>query len=186
MNLPNCITLGRLLSVPVAVYLIMQHAYFGAFVLFLVAGISDALDGYIAKRFDRVTQLGAVLDPVADKGLLVGVYVTLGLQEIIPQWLVVLVVFRDIMIVGGVALLFLFRLEVRMRPLVVSKINTATQIAFAAVVLAELGLRIDTGWFEPAMVYAVAATTVISGAGYVVSWTRKMAGLEPDEPPGTS
>ena len=186
MNLPNCITLGRLLSVPVAVYLLMQHEYLGAFLLFVAAGVSDAIDGYIAKRFDCITQLGAVLDPLADKGLLVGVYVTLGLQEIIPHWLVVLVVFRDIMIVGGVALLFLFRLEVRMRPLVVSKVNTATQIALAAVVLAELGLRIDTGWLEPALIYAVTTTTAVSGTSYFVAWTREMAGLEPDDPPGAS
>ena len=184
MNLPNCITLGRLLSVPVAIYLLMQHAYLGAFLLFVIAGVSDALDGYIAKRFDRVTQLGAILDPIADKGLLVGVYVTIGSQGVIPHWLVVLVVFRDIMIIGGVVLLFLFRLEVRMRPLIVSKLNTATQIALAAVVLGQLGLRIDAGWLAPALIYAVTATTVVSGASYIVSWTREMAGLEPDEPSG--
>lgn len=183
MNLPNCITLGRLLTVPVAIYLLMQSAYLSAFLLFLLAGISDALDGYIAKRFNRVTQLGAILDPIADKVLLVGVYITLGLQANLPNWLVVLVVFRDAMIVGGVILLFLFRLEVRMRPLLISKINTAAQIALAAAVLAELGLGLDMAILAKGLIYTVAATTALSGGTYIVSWTREMAGIEPDEPP---
>lgn len=183
MNLPNCITLGRLFTVPVAIYLLMQSAFLAAFLLFLLAGISDALDGYIAKRFDQVTQLGAILDPIADKALLVGVYVTLGMQGNIPVWLVVFVVFRDAMIIGGVVLLFLFRLEVRMRPLVISKVNTAAQIALAAAVLAELGLGFDMTPLVLVLIYAVAATTAVSGASYIVSWTREMAGLEPDEPP---
>lgn len=78
MNLPNLITLGRLLSVPVMIYLLMQSVYLAAFVLFILAGASDALDGYLAKRNNQTTQLGALLDPIADKLLLVGVYVTLG------------------------------------------------------------------------------------------------------------
>ena len=184
MNLPNAITLARLLSVPVEVYLLMQSAYLAAFVLFVLAGLSDALDGYLAKTRDQRTTIGAMLDPIADKALLVGVYVTLGAQGSVPNWLVVLVVFRDLMIVGGVILLFLVRLEVRMRPLVVSKINTAAQIALAAIVLAELGLDLRIGGLTSAMIYVVAATTVISGAGYIGSWTRQMAGAEDrDIPP---
>ena len=182
MNLPNCITLGRLFTVPVAIYLLMQSAYLASFLLFVLAGVSDALDGYIAKRFNRVTQLGAILDPIADKALLVGVYVTLGMQDYLPNWLVVFVVFRDVMIIGGVILLFLFRLEVRMRPLVISKINTAAQIGLAAVVLAELGLRFDLSPLDGILVYGVAATTAVSGASYIVGWTREMAGLEPGGP----
>ena len=182
MNLPNLITFGRLLSVPVAVYLIMQSAYLAAFVLFVAAGVSDALDGYLAKRNGQTTQLGAILDPMADKTLLVGVYVTLGLQGNLPNWLVVLVVFRDLLIVGGVIILFLVRLEVRMRPLIVSKINTATQLALAAIVLAELGFRLDIMGVVQFAIYAAAATTAVSGASYMVSWTRQMAGVEDGGP----
>ena len=94
MNLPNLITFGRLLTVPITVYLLMQSAFLSAFILFLVAGASDALDGYLAKRNNQTTELGTILDPLADKALLVGVYVTLGLQGSLPSWLVVLVVFR--------------------------------------------------------------------------------------------
>ena len=183
MNLPNLITFGRLLTVPVAVYLIMQSAYLAAFLLFLLAGVSDALDGYLAKRNNQTTELGAILDPLADKALLVGVYLTLGLQDNLPNWLVLLVVFRDVLIVGGVIILFLVRLEVKMRPLIVSKINTAAQIGLAALVLAELGLELQIRGLVEAMIYAVAVTTVISGASYMVSWTRQMAGIEDDVSP---
>jgi cardiolipin synthase len=184
VNLPNLITFGRLLSVPVAVYLIMQSAHLAAFVLFVLAGVSDALDGYLAKHNNQTTQLGAILDPMADKTLLVGVYVTLGLQGNLPNWLVVLVVFRDLLIVGGVIILFLVRLEVKMRPLIISKINTAAQLALAAIVLAELGFRLDIGELVQTAIYVVGATTVISGASYMVSWTRQMAGVEEDGPRG--
>ena len=180
MNLPNLITFGRLLTVPITVYLLMQSAYLAAFILFLLAGASDALDGYLAKRNNQTTELGAILDPLADKALLVGVYVTLGLQGNLPSWLVVLVVFRDVLIIGGVIILFLVRLDVKMRPLIISKINTATQIGLAAVVLAELGLKLDIMGAVEIMIYLVGATTVISGASYMVSWARQMAGIEDD------
>lgn len=181
MNLPNLITLGRLLTVPITVYLLMQSAYLAAFILFLLAGASDALDGYLAKRNNQTTELGAILDPLADKALLVGVYVPLGLQGNLPNWLVLLVVFRDVLIIGGVIILFLVRLEVKMRPLIISKINTATQIGLAAIVLAELGLSLNIMGLVEAMVYLAGLTTVISGASYVVSWSRQMAGIEDDE-----
>jgi len=183
VNLPNLITFGRLLTVPIAVYLMMQSAYLAAFLLFLLAGVSDALDGYLAKRNNQTTELGAILDPLADKALLVGVYVTLGLQGNLPNWLVLLVVFRDVLIIGGVIILFLVRLEVKMRPLIISKINTAAQIGLAAMVLAELGLQLEILGLVEAMIYLVGATTIISGASYMVSWTRQMAGIEDDELP---
>lgn len=185
MNLPNLITIGRLLSVPVAVYLLMQSAFAAAFALFVVLAASDALDGYVAKRRGQTTQIGALLDPLADKALLIGMYVTLGLQQNLANWLVVLVVFRDLMIVGGVLLLFLVRVEVRMRPLRISKLNTAAQLALVALVLARLGWGLPAGWAEEALVYLVAATTAASGAGYIGSWARQIAGLEGREPPGT-
>lgn len=183
MNLPNLITFGRLLTVPIAVYLMMQSAYLAAFLLFLLAGVSDALDGYLAKRNNQTTELGAILDPLADKALLVGVYVTLGLQGNLPNWLVLLVVFRDVLIIGGVIILFLVRLEVKMRPLIISKINTAAQIGLAAMVLAELGLHLEILGLVEATIYIVGATTVVSGASYMVSWSRQMAGIEDDELP---
>ncbi len=183
MNLPNVITLGRLLSVPIAIYLILQSAYLAAFTLFVSAGVSDALDGYIAKKYHKTTKLGALLDPLADKALLVGVYVTLGYQGHLLHWLVVLVVFRDLMILGGVILMFIVRLEVKMRPLFVSKSNTAAQIALAAIILAKLGLSLSISGVIEVAVYVVAASTVVSGAGYIVSWAKHMTGVEEDSTP---
>src|ERR1700745_4236522 len=105
LNLPNVISLGRLLLVPLAISLILEGSYWAAFWIFVVAGVSDALDGFIAKNFDQRTRLGALLDPLADKVLLVSVYVTLGIAGQLWPWLVVLVVFRDVMIIGGFLLI---------------------------------------------------------------------------------
>jgi len=177
VNLPNLITLGRLLSVPIAIWLVLADAFAAAFWLFIAAGLSDAVDGFIAKRFDQRSALGALLDPVADKTLLVSMYVTLGLAQRLPTWLVILVVFRDALIVGGFLLVSALGQPMRWEPLLVSKLNTALQIGLVGLVLMGLGFGIDFG-LGPVPVYAVAATTVISGAGYLVRWTRMAAGTE--------
>ena len=179
MNLPNLITLGRLLSVPIAIWLVLSDALAAAFWLFVAAGLSDAVDGFIAKRFDQRSALGALLDPVADKTLLVSMYVTLGLAQHLPTWLVILVVFRDALIVGGFLLVSALGQPMRWEPLLVSKLNTALQIGLVGLVLAELGFGIGDLGLGPAPIYAVAATTVISGAGYLVRWMRMAAGAEP-------
>src|SRR5260370_25441667 len=140
LNLPNVISLGRLLLVPLAMSLILDGRYWAAFWVFVVAGVSDALDGFIAKRFDRRTRLGALLDPLADKVLLVSVFVTLGVAGQIWAWLVVLAVFRDILFFGG---FFLFpaiaALPKPTNPLFITKINTGTQVALVGYVLARRG-----------------------------------------------
>lgn len=175
MSVPNFISLARLLAVPVAIYFILTHLYGPAFWLFVAAGVSDAVDGYLAKRFGQTSALGAYLDPLADKALLVGVYVTLGYSGHVPIWLVILVVFRDVIIVGGVILLHISAQGVRMKPLIVSKVNTAAQIALVVLVLGELGL--GGGWPLPRtiMVYLVAATTLLSGGAYIVQRFRHEA-----------
>lgn len=178
MNPPNLITLGRLLSVPVAVWLILEGAEAAAFWVFVAAGVSDAVDGFLANRFDWRTRIGALLDPIADKTLLVGVYVTLGIAGHLPAWLVILVVFRDLLIVGGFLLVQAMAQTMRSEPLVVSKVNTASQIALAAATLARLGLGLSIDTLAEALIYVVAATTVLSGAGYLIRWTRALAGLE--------
>lgn len=173
MSLPNIISLARLMSVPVAIYLILHSHMTAAFWLFVVAGISDAVDGYIAKRLGQATPLGSYLDPLADKALLVGVYATLGYTDNLPSWLVILVVFRDVIIIGGAVLLHIFNENVRMSPLFISKANTAAQIVLVVVVLAELGvgLALDD-MAKSALIYLVAATTIASGGAYVFGWGR--------------
>lgn len=175
MNIPNIITLARLLAVPVTIYFIMSHFYALAFWLFVAAGVSDAIDGYLAKRFGQTSALGAYLDPLADKALLVGVYVTLAYANYVPTWLAILVVFRDVIIVGGVILLHISAQSVRMKPLIVSKVNTAAQIGLIVLVLGELGLRAEWTELRTVMVYLVALTTLLSGGAYLGEWFRQEA-----------
>ncbi|MGA8759558.1 MAG: CDP-alcohol phosphatidyltransferase family protein [Stellaceae bacterium] len=179
LNLPNMISLGRLLLVPLAIWLILRAHYGIAFWVFVVAGVSDALDGFIAKHFDRRTRLGALLDPIADKALLVSMFVTLGLANQLWTSLVILVVFRDVMIIGGFLLIQAFSIPKRYDPLYISKINTGLQIALIAFVLARLGLGADPSWTDAILSYAVMLTTILSGFLYLVRWTRILANSEP-------
>jgi cardiolipin synthase (CMP-forming) len=179
LNLPNLISLGRLLLVPLAISLILDGRYWAAFWVFVVAGISDALDGFIAKRFDRRTRLGALLDPLADKVLLVSVYVTLGIAGQIWTWLVVLVVFRDIMIVGGFLLIqAIAALPKPTHPLFISKVNTGVQVVMVGYVLARRGLGAEPGLVDVTLGIAVAVTTVVSGLTYLLRWARILAHSE--------
>ena len=143
LSIPNLITLGRILLVPVVVWAITAGEMRIAFVLFLAAGISDAVDGFLAKRFGMATELGAYLDPLADKAMIVSIYVALGIADAIPRWLVILVVSRDIMIVGAVILSWLVDKPMPLKPLLVSKLNTVAQIVLALLVLAALGFDFD-------------------------------------------
>jgi len=178
VNLPNLITLARILSVPIVVWAIAANEMLLAFVLFLAAGVSDAVDGYLAKRFGMESELGAYLDPLADKVLIVSIYVALGVSEAAPRWLVILVVSRDIMIVGAIMLSWLIGRPVAVKPLLVSKLNTVAQILFAGLVLGSLGLKFDPGWLLPALMAAVAALTLLSVAAYVREWVRHMGASE--------
>ena len=175
MSIPNLISLARLMAVPVMIYLILNGYYFGAFWLFVAAGVSDAVDGYIAKQLGQATILGSFLDPLADKALLVGVYITLGQENLLPSWLVIMVVFRDLVIIGGVVLLHISTNSVKMKPLIVSKINTAAQILLVAIVLANLAFP-QFVWsdFVLVLVYIVTVTTFASGGAYIVRWARNI------------
>ncbi|HEX2656015.1 MAG TPA: CDP-alcohol phosphatidyltransferase family protein, partial [Xanthobacteraceae bacterium] len=155
MSIPNLITLARILSVPLVVWAIASGEMLIAFLLFVAAGISDAVDGFLAKRFNMASELGAYLDPLADKTLLVSIYVSLGITGAIPLWLVILVASRDFMIVGAVMLSWLVGRPIAVRPLMISKLNTAAQIVFAGLVLAALGFHFETGWLLTAAMVAV-------------------------------
>lgn len=178
MSLPNTISLARLLSVPLTVWLLLVDQMMAAFVLFVLAGVSDAVDGFLAKRYDNVTELGSYLDPLADKTLLVAIYVTLGLQQHLPIWLVILVVFRDLMIVGGALLQGLLGEAIRVAPLMISKVNTTAQITLAAVVLGQLALDLSLTLLVQVLTLVVAATTVLSGGRYVMQWARRASNSE--------
>ena len=179
--IPNMITLARLLAVPITIYLILQDQYQPAFWLFVAAGISDAVDGFLAKRLNVVSEIGAYLDPLADKVLLVGIYVTLGRVDHLAIWLVILVVSRDVLIIGGAILFQTLTQSLKMEPLYISKVNTTAQISLAAVVLGELGFDIVLGFVSEALVYIVVATTLLSGAAYVIKWGRLAITMEQDQ-----
>ncbi len=176
-NLPNLITLARLLSVPLAIWLIFDERYGAAFWVFIGAGVSDALDGYIAKRFDRRTRLGALLDPAADKALLAGVYVSLWLVGQLPGWLVGLVVLRDLLIVLGFFLIHITAAPKRFDPLSISKLNTLVQLSLIGFVLAQ-GIGIEAEPVKRLLIGAAAVTTVLSGLSYLWRWARILAGSE--------
>jgi cardiolipin synthase len=178
MNLPNYISLARLLSVPVGIWLILNGDLTSAFWLFVAAGASDAIDGFIAKHFDSRSELGALLDPIADKALIVSMVVTLGLAGYLPNWLVILVVFRDVLIIGGFVLTQFATEPLTSRPLMISKVNTALQIVLVAWTLARLGLKVADHGVTAALIDAVAVTTVLSGAVYLVRWMRGFADAE--------
>jgi cardiolipin synthase len=116
MTLPNFITIARIFMVPAIVWLLFAEAYQPAFFLFLLAGLSDALDGFVAKQFNQRSELGAYLDPLADKVMLVAIYVLLGIFDHLPNWLVILVVSRDVAIVGAVMLAWLLDKPMKMEP----------------------------------------------------------------------
>ena len=175
LNIPNLITLGRILLVPVVVWAISTPgAMWIAFVLFVVAGVSDAVDGFLAKRFGMASELGAYLDPLADKALIVSIYLTLGINGAIPRWLVILVVSRDILIVGGIMLSWLIGNPLKIKPLLVSKLNTAAQIVFACVVMGSLGFDIKADMLTLVLMALVTALTLLSVAAYVAEWVRHM------------
>jgi len=175
LNIPNLITLGRILLVPIVVWAIATPgAMWIAFVLFLAAGVSDAVDGYLAKRFAMTTELGAYLDPLADKALIVSIYLTLGINGFIPRWLVILVVSRDILIVGGIMLSWLVGPPLKIKPLLVSKLNTVAQIVFASVVLGSLGFNYELPTLTLILMGLVAVLTLLSVAAYVAEWVRHM------------
>jgi cardiolipin synthase (CMP-forming) len=160
--------------VPVVVWAIASGEMWIAFLLFLAAGVSDAVDGFLAKRFNMQSELGAYLDPLADKALIVSIYLTLGINNLIPRWLVILVVSRDILIVGGIMLAWLVGSPLKIKPLVVSKLNTVAQILFALVLLGSLGFNFQADTLELVLMGLVAILGLLSVAAYVAEWVRHM------------
>ena len=175
-NLPNFISLARLLSAPVLINLILSHEMVASFWVFLAASLSDALDGYLARKLKVRTEIGSFLDPIADKALLISVYLALGIIGHISTWLVTLVIFRDILIVGGTILLFIFQKPVLMNPIMTSKINTLFQILFISFLLGgeTFGIFSSLNPFLKFFEYLVGLTTLLSGTFYVKLWLERI------------
>ena len=175
MTIPNYITLLRLALVPFVIWSMTTGNMMLALVGFIIAGVSDGVDGFIARRFDMRSELGTYLDPIADKLLLVSVFLALAYLGAIPAWLVVLVVSRDAMIVSGVMLSTVMGNPVEMRPLFVSKANTAAQIILVAVILGHLAFKANWNFITGPLIIIVAILTVASAMAYLVAWLRHMA-----------
>lgn len=176
MSIPNLITLGRVIIIPIIFWLLVSGQTQGAFFLFVFAGITDAVDGWLAKSWNMKTELGAYLDPMADKLLIVSIYVALGVAAQLPSWLVIAVVSRDILIVLGVVLAWIIDRPMAMRPHVVSKANTASQLLLAALVLADEGFRLELGGLRMVLIWVTAILTASSLAVYVRAWIAHVAG----------
>jgi len=168
--IPNLLTVLRIAATPVLIMLLKYEMFSGALLLFVLAGVSDGLDGYIAKRFRYQTRLGAILDPVADKVLLVSCFIVLTVLGQLPFWLLVVVAFRDIVIVGGYLLLVTLEDGVRMEPSRISKLNTVFQICLVTIVLVKLAFAIDVGPVITILIALVTVTSVLSGVHYVWVW----------------
>src|SRR4030042_4847752 len=171
MNLPNILTLIRVLLIPVFVLLIINKHFGWALITFAIAGITDGIDGLISRITHPRTELGAYLDPIADKLLLFSAFITLAIIEIIPSWLVVIVITRDVIILVGFLVMLLTNHQPKINPSILSKITTVFQIITIALVLL-------TGYY-PALrqlsviaVYGTAVMTVLSGSHYIYIGAR--------------
>ncbi|MDD9910000.1 MAG: CDP-alcohol phosphatidyltransferase family protein [Ahrensia sp.] len=179
MTIANLITMLRILLVPVIIWALLSGATVFAFVAFLLAGLSDAVDGTVARMLDQQTELGTALDPVADKLMLVSVFVLLAWLDEIPLWLAILVLSRDVLIIAGFLLAFILGRAVEIRPLMVSKANTFAQIVLAAFVMGLLAFGLEMPIATTILVYTTAALTAASAIAYTVQGMRDLSASEP-------
>jgi cardiolipin synthase len=175
LNIPNTVTVGRILLVPFVVWAIIAGEHQLAFWLFVAAGVSDAVDGFLAKRLGAQSEFGAYLDPLADKALLMSIYITLGIAGHLPLWVVIAVVSRDIMILGAIVVSWLVGKPLDIHPLVVSKLNTLAQILLATFVLAADAFMFNTSPILEGLLATVGVLTLLSAGAYLYSWMRHMA-----------
>lgn len=191
MNIPNSLTIFRIILVPVVVILLMQGGFFMALMVFAIAGITDGLDGFLARALSQKTELGAYLDPLADKALLISSFMTLSVLGIIPGWLTVIVISRDCIILLGVSVLFFMSVPFEVKPAFVSKLTTVSQIAtvIAALVMLSLpSLAQSVGEGLPAaeitgmkvLFWMTACFTVASGFTYIIRGARYINRTPPE------
>lgn len=169
-DIPNLLSVVRMAcAIPVAWLLLKE--YFGAALLtFIAAGLSDGLDGYLAKRFGWRSRLGSILDPLADKALLVTVYVVLGGMGLLPLWLVVVVIARDVVVVFGALWIHSLVGRYDMAPSLTSKLNTALQLVLVVAVISAKSFATLPDWLIDALTYGVLGATAWSGVDYIWNW----------------
>jgi len=174
-NLPNFLSVLRILLVPPVIYFMLQENYMPALILFVIAGVTDSLDGWLARQFNWQSYLGEILDPLADKLLLVSSYIAFAWLTLLPWWLVVCVILRDVIIVLGGVIYRIFLGNVVINPTYISKLNTLMQIVLIAVMLLSFAwLSIDERIIQ-LLIWVVLFTTVSSGIMYVFMWGSRAA-----------
>lgn len=172
-DLPNIISTLRLITVVPVIYVLASEQYGWALLLFVLAGLSDGIDGYLAKHYGWQTTLGGILDPLADKALLISCYLVLGAMGLIPIWLTLTVVFRDLIIVCGGVLYHHLIEDVEASPSLLSKLNTVVQIALVVVVIMHAGpLSLPLPLID-VLIWTCLMTTILSGLMYVIVWGAK-------------
>ena len=176
MTIPNLLTILRVLLTPVLVIFLLQDRLIAALVVFIVAGITDGLDGLIARLYRQKSRLGAFLDPLADKLLLATTYVLLAVKNLVPSWLTVIILSRDVLIVLGVFVLFMQDLPVEIRPTIASKLTTCSQILTAVVTMAS-AIATPHPLLKSSLFQITAGFTIISWAQYMVKGIRLMQGV---------
>lgn len=175
MNVPNLITVFRIICTPVLIILLLENSFSKALAVFILAGLSDGLDGFLARYLKQKTTLGAYLDPIADKLLLSSIFITLATLKKIPSWLAVAVVSRDVIIVLGVAVLFVSGSWLRMKPSIISKLTTVSQLMTVAWVLGST-VWAGIGQLRSELIWFTTVTTIISGLHYIYMGVKAFSG----------
>lgn len=178
MNIPNAITVLRILLIPLWVYFLLHGEFRAALWVLLIAGISDALDGFIARRFNMMTELGAFLDPLADKALIIASVLALVWTGLLPRWLAALIILRDLIILGGAVAYYLRAGQIKMAPSLPGKVNTFVLICMILIILVTAAGMAHTAAWLPAIFGCAFITTVFSGVHYVVVWGQKAANIK--------
>ncbi len=167
MNVPNFLTITRILLIPLLVIFLLEGEMRYAFWVFVAAGVTDGLDGFLARLLKQKTDFGAFIDPIADKLLLITSYITLAVLETIPKWLTVVVVSRDILIVGGIGVLMSYNRPFDIKPSFDSKITTFMQLATIAFFLGRDYLP-PTGNLDIILIALTTFFTILSGTRYII------------------
>lgn len=175
-HLPNLLTLLRILLVPLLVVLLLRGAAGPALLVFLMAGASDALDGFIARRFNLCSRLGSILDPLADKLLIVAAALVMARLRLLPWWLALVVIGRDVLIVGGAVAFYRKTGDIEMAPSLLGKLSTFVQIVVVLAILVDAAGVVPLAVAFPPLFAVTLLVTLVSGGQYVLVWGKK-AGL---------
>ena len=171
-DIPNAISILRIVLVAPITYFLWNQNYLMALLLFLIGGLSDGLDGFLARRYKWESELGVILDPMGDKLMMLSAYLLLGWHHLLPWWLVSLVIFRDLIIVAGTLLYQQFIGDAKLKPLFISKLNTVFQILLVLTIMLAQVIKIDL-LIVDSLLWLVVITTLMSGYAYMNTWGRR-------------